>query len=230
MTLKQIGKNTRNGKSINSENKALVKKLTPAKIDTAKRLLTESLKSAFSPEDIIKKLWKGYIPVVETGDASNLKKTKKSTDLFRQALTIYGLDNHMPLSETVERKYWPLVSEFSNQLIQDYSCRTAGEKALAETVVSAYIRILVMSRRLNAVMSLDSIPVSAEQVSFYSMLSKELDRANRQFTSAFQTLIQLKQPSLNIHLKTKNAYVAQAQQFNMDKPEPRAAEGIINPK
>ena len=227
MTTKQTKKNTRKGKG---EIKALTKKLTPVQLDTAKRLLTEGLKSAFSSEDIMEKLWKGYIPVVETGDASKLKQTKEHADLFRQAMTIYGLDNHMPLSETVEKRYWPLVSEFSNRLIQDYNCRTAGEKALAETVVSAYIRILVVSGRLNGVLALDSIPVSTERVGFYSMLSKELDRANRHFTSALQTLVQLKQPSLNLHLKTKNAYVAQAQQFNMDKPELKADEEIINPK
>lgn len=209
--------------------KALARKLTPTEIDTAKHRLMESLKSAFSSEDIMEKLWKEYIPVVRTGDARKLVRTKEHIDLFRQALTIYGLDNHVPLSETVERQYWPLVSEFSNQLIKDYSCRTSGEKALAETIASAYIRILVISRRLNGALTPETVKISREHTTFYSMLSKELDRANRHFTSAFQMLVRLKQPPLNVHLKTQNAYVAQAQQFNMGKPEPKENEKIINP-
>ena len=48
------------------------------------------------------------------------------------------------------------------------------------------------------------------------MISKELDRANRQFITALTTLKQIKAPSLEINVKTKAAFVAQNQQLNVN--------------
>jgi len=213
-----------------TKNKALTKGLTPAQLDTAKSHVVESLKDAFSSEEVVEKFWQDLLPTLKTGNVKNRKTTKESVKIYRDALAVYGLDNHSPLSYTIPDAYRPLAIEFSRQLIQDYDCQTAGEKALAETIVSAYARILILSRQLNATIYADSIPLATNQVRFYSMLSKELDRANRHFTTALTTLIQLKSPIPNINIKAKTALVAQVQQFNMDKPESKTDEEIINPK
>ncbi len=48
-------------------------------------------------------------------------------------------------------------------------------------------------------------------IKYLSVLSKELDRANRQYISALQTLYSLKQPPLSVSLKTDTAYLANQQ-------------------
>lgn len=74
----------------------------------------------------------------------------------------------------------------------------------------------------------ESTPISENHRGYYSILSKELDRANRHFLSAYQTLIYLKQPPLKVQVKTTNAFIAQAQQFNANKEEP-TYEPIVTP-
>jgi hypothetical protein len=51
------------------------------------------------------------------------------------------------------------------------------------------------------------------------MIGKQLDRANRHLLAAYQVLVQLKRPPLQVNVKTKQAFFAQAQQFNAAKKE-----------
>jgi hypothetical protein len=37
-------------------------------------------------------------------------------------------------------------------------------------------------------------------------MSKELDRANRNYLTAMNNLLEIKRPQMNINVKTKNAY------------------------
>jgi hypothetical protein len=48
-------------------------------------------------------------------------------------------------------------------------------------------------------------------------MSKELDRANRQFITALTTLKQMKTPSIEINVTAKTAFVGKNQQFNANK-------------
>ena len=123
-----------------------------------------------------------------------------------------GLDNYYPLAKTIGVEYTALVLGFSRQITKDYDCKTSGEKALAQVVVNAYIRILEYTRRLDFCKKIDYL--SREVVNFYSMLSKELDRANRHFITALTTLKQLKDPTLKISVKTESAFIAENQQLN----------------
>lgn len=56
--------------------------------------------------------------------------------------------------------------------------------------------------------------LSDERTRYLTTLSKEKEKAHRWYIHWLQTLIDLKQPKTNIHVKTKNAYMAQNQQFN----------------
>jgi hypothetical protein len=63
-----------------------------------------------------------------------------------------------------------------------------------------------------------NIKEANDQVSrHYSVMSKELDRANRQFITALTTLKQMKAPSIEINVTAKTAFVAENQQFNVNK-------------
>lgn len=61
--------------------------------------------------------------------------------------------------------------------------------------------------------------LSHEKNGFYSIVSKELDRAHRQFESALSTLKQMKVPALAFTVNSKNTFIADKQQFNNVKKQ-----------
>jgi len=207
--------NAKRGRAKTSEKKALVKRNDSLKASTLKETKDFINKIAYmdcAPDQIMKELSENLLPKL----MRNKKAPEKLAEFTQKALIIYGLDTHYPLAETVGKRYRPLVIEFSHQLTKEYDCRTPSEKALAEVIVSAYARILEYSQSLHTCREVDWL--SAEKNGFYSMLSKELDRANRQFITALTTLKQIKTPSLEINVKTKAAFVAQNQQLNVNPP------------
>lgn len=206
----QENKKTANKQAlVKKEDKAIIKKMT---VEEAKDFIKEIAYIDGEPKRIMKELSEDLLPQIKAGKA-NKKVREKTTETVSKALIVYGLETHYPLAETVNKKYRPLVIEFSNQLIQEYKCQTSSEKALAEIVANAYMRVLEFSELMNSVRrNLEDI--TNIKNGLYSILSKELDRANRQFITAITTLKQIKTPSLEINVKTKAAFIAQNQQLN----------------
>jgi len=139
--------------------------------------------------------------------------------------SLFSLDNFSSLRELVTEWSNGRATEFGIQLYREYNCQTASEKALAQTVVVAFEHILDYSRRLHIMME-NTGRMQVMDIKTYPLLLKrmqiiglELDRANRQFLTALQTLKQIKAPQLEVNVKTKTAFVAQNQQFNVgNKP------------
>ena len=134
--------------------------------------------------------------------------------------SLFSLDNFYSLRELVSNWDKGRAAEFGIQLYKEYNCQTASEKALAQTVVIAFEHVLDLSRRLHIMM--DNTSVQVMDIKTYPFLLKrmqiiglELDRANRQFLTALQTLKQIKAPQIEVNVKTKTAFVAQNQQFNV---------------
>jgi len=194
---------------VKKEDKAVIEKMT---VEEAKDFLNQIAYDC-DPKRIMKELSEVLLPQIRAGKA-NKKVREKTAEVASKALMVYGLETHYPLAETVDKKYRPLVIEFSNRLIKEYNCQTSSERALAEVIVSAYAKILEYSRCLYTCRKIDWL--SNEKISYYSMISKELDRANRQFITALTTLKQIKMPSFEINVKTKAAFVAQNQQLNVN--------------
>jgi len=192
------------------EDGSIVKKMTAKE---AEDFMNEIVCVGIEPDRIMQELREDLLPKIRAGKDSK-KDRERTTENISKALIISGLDNHYPLAETVEQRYRPLVIEFARGLVQEYNCQTPSEKALAQVVVGAYARILEYSRSLQACGRTDWF--SHERNGFYSMLSKELDRANRHFVTALTTLKQIRTPSLHINVRTKAAFVAQNQQLNVN--------------
>jgi len=139
---------------------------------------------------------------------------------FKKATVALGLSTHVPVAETVRKEYRLFLVEMVRDIEREYDCKTPSEKALAETIASAYVRTLQASQELlSARNQIESLFGLGQKTQYCSMLSKELDRANRQFTSALLTLKQLKSPSLEISVKAKTAFIGQNQQFNASVEE-----------
>lgn len=138
-------------------------------------------------------------------NGSTLVDTK--SNLFR-AMTLVEFDNGTLMFTIVPEQYRTFAIDMMRQLQKEYDCVLISEKATTELIVLSYVRILELQRRINGYISSQ---LSQTDILFFSTLSKELDRANRQYLSALQTLRMLKQPSLNVSIKTNMAIVGQNQ-------------------
>ncbi len=119
---------------------------------------------------------------------------------------------------TTKEKYKSFSIEFARDLIKEYSCTSASEKALVQLITSAFIRSLEYAEMLSNNCS-GKKPFTAERNGLYAVLSKEIDRAQRQYLTGINTLSNIKHPALHVTFKTQNAFVAQNQQVNAHTEE-----------
>jgi hypothetical protein len=156
---------------------------------------------------------------------------KKATQLIGDLMPLFSLDNFSSFRELTTERGNRRATEFCIQLYKEYDCQTTLEKALAQSVVIAFEHILDYSRRLHTMME-NTGGATAIDIKVYPLFLKrmqiiglELDRANRQFLTALQTLKQIKAPQMEVNVKTKTAFVAQNQQFNVgNKPSIKREE------
>ena len=198
-----------------TDEKALVKKYDPKK---TKEILLDIAKPDGDLAQNLKKLGEEILPKFISGNEQERKDSLEPLNqIALNVLVALELETHVALMETFKPKYRGLAKELSSQLIRDYNCQTSAEKALAETIANAYIRILDNSRRLNNEFECKNI--THERNKYISNLSNQIDRANRQFLNSLLTLKQLKTPAIEMNIKTKNTFLAQNQNVNVDKRE-----------
>ncbi len=135
-------------------------------------------------------------------------------DIFRIEIGLEA-ETHLGLVDSVDFKYKTLIKEFSHEIIKDYSCVNSIEKALAEVIANAYVRIIDNSQRLNNM--LNDTELSQNRNIYIANLSKQIDRANRQYISAIMTLKQMKSPSVELNIRTNTAFISENQQINVEK-------------
>lgn len=120
---------------------------------------------------------------------------------------------HISLRYTVGNYYKEMVMRLCSQLIEEYSCKAPSEIGLAEIAASSLAKYLDYSELLSLT---SHKPFNSMTGSSFSALSKEVDRAQRAYVSAILTLKQLKSPSLEVKIKTTNAFIANNQQVNSE--------------
>ena len=138
-----------------------------------------------------------------------MEKLTKQVSLMMCGLEV---DTHFVLM-SVQKKYSVMAKELASQIIKEYECTTHTEKMLAETTVCAFIQNLENSRRFNDCIKSNEF-ISPNLSQYLAVLGKEIDRSHRQFLSSLSMLRQLKQPQMEINIKTNNAFVANNQQIN----------------
>jgi len=198
-------------KKLNKSNNKLLKPVTAKE---AMDFVKEASHIDDDPEYIIKELTETFLPKLKSRKYDK-KTEEKAVEVISKAVMMNGLDNHIPLAETVKERYRPFIIKVSRQLTKEYNCKTTSEKMLVEVIVGAYARIFEYSQLLHTCRKAEFL--SNEKNGFYTMLSKELDRANRHYITALSTLKQIKQPALAVNVKAKAAFVAQNQQLNVNK-------------
>lgn len=193
------------------DNKTLVKKYTN---DEVKDFILAKVRLTSDLDYMLKEMGTDIIPKHKEG-VNNIGDTlvNKSIEIMRAL----ELDTHYGLMEIVDERYRALIKEFSSQIIKDYLCENSIEKALAEQIANAHVRIIDNSRRLNNEFNCENI--TPNRNNYIANLSKQLDRAHRQFDTAVFTLKQLKQPQMSVNVKATNAFVSQNQQVNVIKKD-----------
>jgi hypothetical protein len=201
--------------SIKSSNLS-VKLPEKTEIDDLKQKLKDDTNFSDHPDQIFKGLYNLI-------NGKEDKGTPEAANKLKVALNVLGLENHQLLQNSVKDIYRGFSIEFANTLSQEFDCKTPSEKSLAQIAVNAYIRTMVLSQKITGILTLDHI--SPLLNAFLGNLSKELDRAERQYFVAMEKLKQFKNPPVKVNIKTNTAFVGQNQQFN-NNAEPNE---IINP-
>lgn len=193
-----------------AQSKKLTKPMTP---DSVRQLLLRIATFELAPESLLQSV-AGLLDEYNEADGEQKETiSSKLNTKLKQAYALVALDKHHLISNVMDDdKYRTLVIEIANQLIAEYECKTVGEKMLAETAAWAFCRMLECSQTLSGIHRVEYL--STEKSSFFGMLSKEVDRANRQYLAAIHTLRQLKQPPLSVTFKTHNAFIAHDQNIN----------------
>jgi len=182
-------------------------------IEETKKMIQEIALADCDPDVLFTEIGRDILPNYKDGTKGEKEKAMKMLkEKASKALMAIGMQNHLPLAETIIQKYRPLAIDFTRQLIKEYNCTTVIEKSLAQVISGSYIRILECSEALSH--SIATSTISELGTAFYTMQSKELDRAERHYITALTTLQQIKAPKFDINVKAKNAFVSQNHQIN----------------
>lgn len=131
------------------------------------------------------------------------------------AMTLSEFENGTMLTTTVPEECRTFGIDMLRQLQKDYGCTLISERATAELVALSYIGIIVAQRRLD--FYLEKTELNKAELAFIAILSKEHDRATRQYLSALQTLRMLKVPPFQLNIKTGTAIIGQNQIIQENK-------------
>lgn len=169
-------------------------------------------------DSLLKELGEKILPALVSGDKGERESVvKKMGEKTMELMRIFENETHVGLMETFTDRYRMLSSDMSKTMIKEYACNNEAERALVALAVNAYIRVLDNSRRLNN--ELECRDITANRNVYIANLSKQLDRANRQYISALMTLQHIKSPSVEMNIKVNTAFVAHNQQVNIQKDE-----------
>lgn len=175
----------------------------------AKDFIIYSTKAISDAGENLAKFAEKYMPVVYTGKYD--EKTKEGMlKSIEELSATFSLDTGYILMRSVDGNYHGLASQMKRDLQEEFDCKKPSEKALVDIIVNAYVRKLVYSNKMEN----NQKYVGAKYDGYRNYLSKELDRAHRQFLSALETLKAIQQPAMKVNIKTNTAFVGENQQFN----------------
>jgi hypothetical protein len=197
--------------------KIAIQKKSPSKLpmkkitnEEAVRMSIVNTQAVFWPKKALEELAKKQLPNIPLGTQIDDKTWKNMCSVS----LAYGVKSGMALIKNTPKEYESLAIQMKMDIEKELNCDKIYEKALVDQIVNAYIKSLRYSLMLSV--SQDFEFHGNARNGYFFFLSKESDRAFRQFTSGLEMLRSLKQPKMNLKLsiKSNNAFVAENQQFN----------------
>lgn len=195
-------------KPTSKETKAIMKTLTNEQVDM---FLKKGLAIQGDETSLIKKMAEVLLPALKAGDKSD-ESYKAVTDTGFELMKMRESEYHCNLMESFPERYRQLSKLMTEKIISEHNCQNEIEKSLASTIVASYVRYTDNSRRLNN--ELEGTNITPNKNTYISILSKQVDRAHRQYLTSLMTLKQLKAPQIEMNIKANTAFVSQNQQFN----------------
>ena len=122
----------------------------------------------------------------------------------------FGIETGHTLSSCVSNTFQGLALQMKRGLETEFECKSYSEKALVDLAVNAYIRVMRYSWKMDG----NQEYIGQKYDGYRNYLSHEIDRAHRHYISAIETLKCMKQPTMNVSIKTNTAFVGEKQQFN----------------
>lgn len=194
------------------------KEIKPSSEEEAKKVIMSCINFPDNKKSLIKELKEKIIPICTDDNHPDIEKaTKQFHEKGMLLLRIFENESHVALMEAVDENYRMMGKEMSDQMMHEFDCKNEAERSLVKLIVNAYIRVLDNSRRLNN--ELNGQNITPNRNIYIANLSKQIDRANRQYISALLTLKQLKAPNIEMNIKTNNAFISNNQQINVNKDE-----------
>jgi len=183
-------------------------------LEEVKNELNERLHTIYDPDAVLReaqeKIEKPKLLSNEDDDGPDEEDNQLTEkDPLFKAMTLSEFHNGALMVSGVPEQYRTFGIDMFRKIQEEYSCITISEKAIAELATINYIRTLEIQRRITAYLDMNSLTDNG--VKYLAIISKELDRANRHFLTAIQTLRMIKQPSFNVNIKTNTAIVGQNQ-------------------
>ncbi len=174
-------------------------------------LFLKNMKLKKSPEMIM-----GEIRELYEEGSNHPSSSQKSKDAMEavnkrgeEVAKMLSLDTKYIMIDSVHKDYTSFALDFAEQLEREFDVKTASEKSLVQSAVSAYCRVMRFSTVLNQNFPPSLFP---ESLRLTEVVTKEIDRANRQYLTCLQVLEQKKRPPMKVNVRTNTAFIAENQQ------------------
>lgn len=132
------------------------------------------------------------------------KDNKKRNRLYKRVLVGNSIESKLLLTTAVKKEYRTYEISLIEMMEKEYDATSTAERLLIHTIVNAYIRILqYTASHTNSILERT---ISKEKTTYYSMISRELDRASKQYTSSMSLLIQMKSKPIEVKINANTAF------------------------
>lgn len=150
------------------------------------------------------------------GGSDDKKLLNEYVDKFIEIGKIDGVFNGRFVETTVSSGHITSVTKLRQKLIIEYNAQSVSEMMIIDMSINAYFRSLHISQLYSAlIMDKDgSISYNQLKINILKELTKHIESANRQFMSSLSMLKEMKRPAINVKVHSKQAFIAQNQQFN----------------
>ncbi len=164
------------------------------------------------PDYVFKTVLKNLSNLPDDIDTNSTVESYIHGELY-DLLMATGVGTQFASARAVPYRYKALFISFTRQLIEEYKCDGSSQIAVAEMAASAYVRAIKIQGEMVSMPSQIDL-MTPESNRYYSILSKDLDRAERHFITAVGMLKHMNTPQVSVKINTQNAFIADKQQFN----------------
>ncbi len=140
------------------------------------------------------------------GKKEGHKFTDDKNDAVLKAMALYEFDKGVLMSMGLTDTAQPFAIQLSQDYQKEYKCETVSRRSLAELAALNYCRILDIQRRISSYLGRGEFTDMG--VKYLSMLSKDLDRAQRHYLTSMHALEMGLQQPLTVSIRTNTANIA----------------------